>query len=93
MSLNRKTRIGVIGLSGLLAAAVSVGLAATAAAATLAPAMEERFTALGFEAGALAVLDESRLAEIAALLEAEHDDETLTRELGAILEGDTDAAG
>ena len=94
MIVNRKTRIGTIGLASLLAAALSVGLAASAAAA-LDPAMEERAIALGFDAEALSALEEDRIAEIAALFEADHDDETLQREIGAILEtvDDADDAG
>ncbi len=95
MSVTRKTKIGTIGLAGLLAAAFSIGLVASAAASPFDAEMEERFTALGFETEALADLDEAQLAEIAALFEGDHDDETLTREIGVILEGDddTDSAG
>lgn len=89
--LNRKTRIGTIGLASLLAAALSVGLAATAAAG-LAPEMEERLAGLGFEAGALGTLDAAQVAGIVTLLEAGHDDDTLMREIGAILDTDGEAA-
>lgn len=91
MRLNRKTKIGAIGLAGLLASALSVGLVASAAAAAFDAAMEERAIALGFAVEELATLDEDRLADIIALFEADHDDETLQREVGAILEGDGDA--
>lgn len=91
MTVNRKTRIGAIGLASLLAAALSVGVAATAAAAPFDAAIEERAVALGFEMDRFDELDDARLAEILALFEADHDDETLQREIGAILEHGDDA--
>lgn len=95
MTVTRKTKISAIGLAGLLAAALSVGLTASVAATTFDEAKQERVTALGFEAEALTALDEDKFAEIMALLEADHDDETLTREIGAILDsdGEDDTAG
>lgn len=91
MPVNRKTRVGAIGLASLLAAALSVGVAATAAAAPFDAAIEERAVALGFELDRFDTLDEARLAEILALFEADHDDATLQREIGAILDQGDDA--
>ena len=53
MSVTRKTRIGTIGLASLLAAALSVGLAATAGASVMEPAMEERPAFLRIGSGAV----------------------------------------
>ena len=91
MPLNRKTRIGTIGLASLLAAALSVGVAATAAAAPFDAAIEERAIALGFEMDRFNDLDEARIAGILALFEADHDDETLQREIGVLLDQGDDA--
>jgi hypothetical protein len=95
MKLTRKTRIGTIGLGGLLAAALSVGFAAAVAAAPFDAAVEERVTGLGFDVAQFSGLDADRLGEIAALVEGDHDDETLRREIGAILEtaSEDEAAG
>lgn len=85
MRVKRKTKIGAISLASLLAAAASIGLV-TAAAAGLDDALQERATTLGFDAEIFADLDEGTLAEIVALFEADHDDETLQRQVGGILD-------
>lgn len=91
MPLNRRTRIGAIGLASLLAAALSVGVAATAAAAPFDAAIEGRAVAPGLEMDRFSDLDEARRAEILALFAADHDDETLRREIGVLLDRGDDA--
>lgn len=88
MLVKRKTRIGAISLGSLLAAAASIGLVTAASASSIDEAMEARAATLGFDAELFANLDEDTLAEIVALFEADHDDETLQREVGSILDVD-----
>ena len=95
MSVTRKTRIGAVSLAGLLAAALSVAAVTSAGASSFDAAKQERAEALGFPAEMFTAIDDDRMAEIVALFEADHDDETLQRELGAILdtEGEDDSTG
>lgn len=72
--------------TSLAALAAALGLGVAAASAGIDPALQERAAALGFEAQEWEALDPGHLAEITALFEADHDDEALRREIGAILE-------
>ena len=73
-----------------VAATVALVLGTSSSASpVLDEALQGRVVELGLDLALFEGLDEARMAEIAALFDADHDDEALRAAIAAILEGDT----